>query len=88
MAGEGEGGQGLVRQSPPLMAVGCLFCRLLLDRNQPRVVDAHPGQRIRLTCRAEGFPPPAIEWQRDGQPLSSPRFVQLLSSLSCPTFSP
>ncbi|XP_043412466.1 papilin isoform X2 [Prionailurus bengalensis] len=47
--------------------------RLLLDRNQPRVVDAHPGQRIRLTCRAEGFPPPAIEWQRDGQPLSSPR---------------
>ncbi|XP_027945697.1 papilin isoform X1 [Eumetopias jubatus] len=47
--------------------------RLLLDRNQPGVVDAQPGQRIRLTCRAEGFPPPAIEWQRDGQPLSSPR---------------
>nr|XP_035973742.1 papilin isoform X7 [Halichoerus grypus] len=47
--------------------------RLLLDRNQPGVVDARPGQRIQLTCRAEGFPPPAIEWQRDGQPLSSPR---------------
>ncbi|XP_032200907.1 papilin isoform X2 [Mustela erminea] len=47
--------------------------RLLLDRNQPRVVDAQPGQRARLTCRAEGFPPPTIEWQRDGQPLSSPR---------------
>lgn len=68
----------------PLMAVGCLSYRLRLDRNQPRVVDAHPGQRTRLTCRAEGFPPAAIEWQRDGQPLSSPRFVQLLSSpLSC-----
>lgn len=62
---------------------GCLFCRLRLDRNQPGVVEAHPGQRIRLTCRAEGFPPPTIEWQRDGQPLSSPRFVQLLSLLSC-----
>lgn len=62
------------------MALGCLFCRLRLDRNQPGVVDAHPGQQIRLICRAEGFPPPAIEWQRDGQPLSSPRFVQLFSS--------
>nr|BAG54493.1 unnamed protein product [Homo sapiens] len=47
--------------------------RLRLDQNQPRVVDASPGQRIRMTCRAEGFPPPAIEWQRDGQPVSSPR---------------
>ncbi|XP_037357738.1 papilin [Talpa occidentalis] len=47
--------------------------RLHLDRNQPGVVDAHPGQRVRLTCRAEGFPPPTIEWQREGQLLSSPR---------------
>ncbi|KAM9646229.1 papilin isoform 2-T2 [Trichechus inunguis] len=47
--------------------------RLRLDRNQPAVVDASPGQQIRLTCHAEGFPPPAIEWQKDGQPLSSPR---------------
>lgn len=70
------------------MAVGCLLCRLLLDRNQPGVVDAQPGQRIRLTCRAEGFPPPAIEWQRDGQPLSSPRFVFSSSQPSCPTPSP
>lgn len=50
--------------------------RLRLDHNQPGVVDAHPGQRIRLTCRAEGFPPPTIEWQRDGQTLSSPRYQQ------------
>lgn len=62
---------------------GCLFCRLRLDRSQPGVVEAHPGQRIQLPCRAEGFPPPTIEWQRDGQPPSSPRFVQLLSLLSC-----
>ncbi|XP_023443612.2 papilin isoform X2 [Dasypus novemcinctus] len=48
--------------------------RLRLDRNQPGVVDASPGQWIRLTCRAEGSPPPAIEWQKDGQPLSSPRY--------------
>lgn len=69
------------------MAVGCSLGRLLLDRNQPGVVDAQPGQRIRLTCRAEGFPPPAIEWQRDGQPLSSPRFV-FSSSLSPPVPPP
>lgn len=61
-----------------LRALG-LFFRLRLDQNQPGVVDARPGQRIRLTCRAEGYPPPAIEWQRDGQTLSSPRFVRLLS---------
>lgn len=48
--------------------------RLRLDQNQPGVVDAHPGQRVRLTCRAEGFPPPTIQWQRDGQVLSSPRY--------------
>ncbi|EDL02746.1 papilin, proteoglycan-like sulfated glycoprotein [Mus musculus] len=47
--------------------------RLRLDRTQPGVVDASPGQRIRLTCRAEGFPVPTIEWQRDGQLVSSPR---------------
>lgn len=52
-----------------------LFCRLRLDRTQPGVVDASPGQRIRLTCRAEGFPVPTIEWQRDGQLVSSPRFI-------------
>ncbi|XP_054571909.1 papilin [Eptesicus fuscus] len=50
--------------------------RLRLDQSQPGVVDAHPGQRIRLTCRTEGFPPPTIEWQRDGQTLSSPRHQQ------------
>ncbi|XP_004754894.2 papilin isoform X5 [Mustela putorius furo] len=61
-------GPGAVSSSRPRPTT-----RLLLDRNQPRVVDAQPGQRARLTCRAEGFPPPTIEWQRDGQPLSSPR---------------
>lgn len=81
-----EGGHGL-GQRAPLMAVGCLSCRLLLDKNQPGVVDAQPGQRIQLTCRAEGFPPPAIEWQRDGQPLSSPRFV-CSSSLTPPVPPP
>lgn len=55
-----------------------LFCRLRLDRTQPGVVDASPGQRVRLTCRAEGFPVPTIEWQRDGQLVSSPRFIQPL----------
>ena len=65
----------------PLAAERCLLCRVRLDRSQPGVLDAQPGQRVRLTCRAEGFPPPTIEWQRDGQPLSSPRFVQLPSAV-------
>lgn len=58
-----------------LAGAGRLFHRLRLDRNQPGVVEAYPGQQIRLTCRAEGFPPPTIEWQRDGQRLASPRSV-------------
>ncbi|XP_062947956.1 papilin isoform X2 [Cynocephalus volans] len=66
--GGNAGGLGTVSSSHQGTAT-----RLRLDRNQPRVVDASPGQRIRLTCRAEGFPPPAIEWQRDGQLVSSPR---------------
>ncbi|XP_045057934.2 papilin isoform X2 [Desmodus rotundus] len=69
--GAGTGGPGAIASAHPRPRT-----RLRLDQNQPVVVDAHPGQRIRLTCRAEGFPPPAIEWQRDGQTLSSPRHHQ------------
>ncbi|XP_042636957.1 papilin [Orycteropus afer afer] len=69
--------QGLGRYSGGLGAVSSSHpqprSRLRLDRNQPGVVDASPGQRARLTCHAEGFPPPTIEWQKDGQTLSSPR---------------
>lgn len=79
--GKGWGGQGQQRA----LRLGCLFCRLRLDQSQPGVVDAHPGQRIRLTCRTEGFPPPTIEWQRDGQTLSSPRSGQLLPLPAVPT---
>ncbi|ELK01030.1 Papilin [Pteropus alecto] len=69
--GGDAGGLGTISSSHPWPTT-----RLRLDRNQPGVVEAHPGQRIRLTCRAEGFPPPTIEWQRDGQPHSSPRHQQ------------
>ncbi|XP_006865675.1 PREDICTED: papilin [Chrysochloris asiatica] len=50
--------------------------RLRLDRNQPGVVDASPGQQVQLACHAEGLPRPAIQWQKDGQRLSSPRHQQ------------
>ncbi|KAK2496480.1 hypothetical protein MC885_013133 [Smutsia gigantea] len=63
------GGLGATSSSYPQPTI-----RLRLDRNQPGVVDAHPGQRIRLVCHAEGFPRPIMEWQRDGQPLSSGRY--------------
>ncbi|XP_057344319.1 LOW QUALITY PROTEIN: papilin [Manis pentadactyla] len=67
--GGDAGGPGAISSSNPRPTV-----RLRLDRNQPGVVDAHPGQRIRLVCRAEGLPRPTMEWQRDGQPLSSGRY--------------
>ncbi|XP_073098257.1 papilin isoform X6 [Manis javanica] len=67
--GGDAGGLGAISSSYPRPTV-----RLRLDRNQPGVVDAHPGQRIRLVCRAEGFPRPTMEWQRNGQPLSSGRY--------------
>ncbi|XP_051004198.1 papilin [Acomys russatus] len=64
----GAGGHRVLSSSHPRPAT-----RLRLDRTQPGVVDASPGQRIRLPCRAEGLPVPTIEWQRDGQLVSSPR---------------
>ncbi|XP_021102348.1 papilin isoform X3 [Heterocephalus glaber] len=62
------GGRAVVPSPQPRPAT-----RLRLDGTQPGVVDASPGQRVRLSCRSEGFPPPVIEWQRDGQPVASPR---------------
>ncbi|XP_023559166.1 papilin isoform X2 [Octodon degus] len=68
-SGRDAGGPGAVPSPQPRPTT-----RLRLDRTQPHVVDASPGQRAQLSCRADGFPPPVIEWQRNGQPLSSPRF--------------
>ncbi|KFO24233.1 papilin isoform X2 [Fukomys damarensis] len=64
--GQGEGTG--VPSSQPRPAT-----RLRLDHTQPGVVDTNPGQQVRLSCRAEGFPSPVIQWQRDGQPVASPR---------------
>ncbi|XP_058511180.1 papilin [Ochotona princeps] len=61
-------GQRTVPSSHPQPAT-----RLRLDQNQPGTVEVSAGQQARLSCRAEGFPPPTIEWHRDGQLLSSPR---------------
>lgn len=66
--GVGAGGHRVLSSSHPRPAT-----RLRLDRTQPGVIDASPGQQIQLTCHAEGFPVPTIEWQRDGQLVSSPR---------------
>ncbi|XP_055989319.1 papilin [Sorex fumeus] len=74
--GENSGGRRVISSHPGPTT------RLRLDRNQPGVVDAHPGQQILLPCRAEGDPPPTIEWQRDGQTLYPPRYqLQLDGSL-------
>ncbi|XP_053111490.1 papilin isoform X2 [Hemicordylus capensis] len=50
--------------------------RLKMFKTEPSVVDANIGERVRLPCRVEASPSLAIEWQKDGQPISSPRHRQ------------
>ncbi|NXS62242.1 PPN protein, partial [Brachypteracias leptosomus] len=50
--------------------------RLRMDKTEPSVVEASIGERVRLPCTVEASPTLTIEWQKDGQPLSSPRHRQ------------
>ncbi|NWU13860.1 PPN protein, partial [Cephalopterus ornatus] len=50
--------------------------RLRMDKSEPTVVEASVGERVRLPCTVEASPTLTIEWQKDGQPLSSPRHRQ------------
>ncbi|KAK2533231.1 Papln isoform A [Columba livia] len=50
--------------------------RLRMDKSEPSVVEANIGERVRLPCAVEASPALTIEWQKDGQPLSSPRHRQ------------
>ncbi|NXY24678.1 PPN protein, partial [Atrichornis clamosus] len=50
--------------------------RLRMDKSEPTVVEANIGERVRLPCTVEASPALTIEWQKDGQPLSSPRHRQ------------
>uniref|UniRef100_A0A8B9C5R5 Papilin n=1 Tax=Anser brachyrhynchus TaxID=132585 RepID=A0A8B9C5R5_9AVES len=47
-----------------------------LSSSEPSVVEASVGERVRLPCAVEASPALTIEWQKDGQPLSSPRHRQ------------
>ncbi|XP_074853207.1 papilin isoform X2 [Carettochelys insculpta] len=53
-----------------------LVYRLRMDKNEPSVVDAHIGERVRLPCAVEASPALTIQWQKDGQPVSSSRHRQ------------
>ncbi|NXB99164.1 PPN protein, partial [Orthonyx spaldingii] len=53
-----------------------LAYRLKMDKSEPTVVEANVGERVRLPCTVEASPALTIEWQKDGQPLSSPRHKQ------------
>ncbi|XP_009873363.1 PREDICTED: papilin [Apaloderma vittatum] len=50
--------------------------RLRMDKSEPSVVEANIGERVRLPCTVEASPALTTEWQKDGQPLSSPRHRQ------------
>ncbi|XP_008943966.1 PREDICTED: LOW QUALITY PROTEIN: papilin-like, partial [Merops nubicus] len=53
-----------------------LTYRLRMDKSEPSVVEANVGDRVRLPCTVEASPALTIEWQKGGQPLSSPRHRQ------------
>ncbi|NXI43880.1 PPN protein, partial [Galbula dea] len=88
---EGERGQVLHKENPQhrelsrgrkvVQAAGSsvqqqFTYRLRMDKSEPSVVEASVGERIRLPCTVEASPTLAIEWQKDGRPLSSPRHRQ------------
>ncbi|NWW45308.1 PPN protein, partial [Pedionomus torquatus] len=50
--------------------------RLRLGKSEPSVMEANVGERVRLPCTAQVSPALSIKWQKDGQPLSSPRHRQ------------
>lgn len=61
----------------------CRLCRLRMDKSEPSVVEAKVGERVRLPCTVEASPALAIEWQKDGQPLSPPRWAPIWLYYSC-----
>ncbi|XP_034625129.1 papilin isoform X2 [Trachemys scripta elegans] len=63
-------------QSPGSSVHQPLMYRLIMDKNDPSVVDANIGERVRLPCGVEASPALTIEWQKDGQPVSSSRHRQ------------
>ncbi|KFR09596.1 Papilin, partial [Opisthocomus hoazin] len=54
----------------------CSATLLRMDKSEPSVVEANVGESVRLPCTVEASPALTIEWQKDGQPLSSPRHRQ------------
>ncbi|NXB20945.1 PPN protein, partial [Rhagologus leucostigma] len=73
--------RGLSRGGQAVQAAGSsvhqqLTYRLKMDKSEPTVVEANVGARVRLPCTVEASPALTIEWQKDGQPLSSPRHRQ------------
>ncbi|NXH51668.1 PPN protein, partial [Rhabdornis inornatus] len=73
--------RGLSRGRQLVQAAGSsvrqqLAYRLKMDKSEPTVVEANVGERVRLPCTVEASPALIIEWQKDGQPLSSPRHKQ------------
>lgn len=58
-----------------IFCCACGLCRLKMDKSEPSVLEASVGERARLPCTVEASPALTIEWQKDGQPLSSPRWA-------------
>ncbi|NXA06253.1 PPN protein, partial [Sapayoa aenigma] len=78
---ENQQHQGLPRGRKVVQAAGSsvhqqFTYRLRMDKSEPTVVEASIGERVRLPCTVEASPTLTIEWQKDGQPLSSPRHRQ------------
>uniref|UniRef100_H3ALS1 Papilin, proteoglycan like sulfated glycoprotein n=1 Tax=Latimeria chalumnae TaxID=7897 RepID=H3ALS1_LATCH len=50
------------------------YFRLSVDRTDPSLVDARPGQTVKLLCRADASPSLTIEWRKDDKAVSSASF--------------
>ncbi|XP_030069873.1 papilin isoform X2 [Microcaecilia unicolor] len=50
--------------------------RFRTNSSDPIIVDANLGQRVQLSCRMGFTPNVNFQWQKDGKPLSSPRYRQ------------
>ncbi|NXK52597.1 PPN protein, partial [Chauna torquata] len=69
-------GGGKVVQAASSSVLQQFTYRLRMDKSEPSVVEANVGERVSLPCTVEASPALTIEWQKDGQPLSSPRHRQ------------
>ncbi|XP_007428164.1 papilin isoform X1 [Python bivittatus] len=70
---DGLTGKRFEYQTPPDSTFQYSLNRILLDGSESSAVEAGLGQSIRLLCKTSNSHFSRVEWQKDGQPVSSDR---------------